>query len=100
MRKSSTCSMKQRPKKRGSNVFTRARNIFGRLMLAVKVVILVFEGMKTTAIEMLFIERIIAGRLTINDVPNLIRGNVNKTLRDMGYPDLADPLPEEEVAGE
>lgn len=69
-------------------------------MLAVKVVILVFEGMKTTAIEMLFIERIIAGRLTINDVPNLIRGNVNKTLRDMGYPDLADPLPEETVAGE
>lgn len=92
--------MKQRPKKRGSNVFTRARNFFGRLMLAVKVVILVFEGMKTTAIEMLFIERIIAGRLTINDVPNLIRGNVNKTLRDMGYPDLADPLPEETVAGE
>lgn len=92
--------MKQRPLTEVSDVFTRARTFFGRLKLAVKVVILVFEGFKTTAIEMLFIERIIAGRLTIKDVPDLIRGNVNKTLRDMGYPDLADPLPVEEEQAE
>lgn len=52
-------------------------------------------GYKTTAIEMLYIERIIAGRLTIKNVPSVIRENVNRTLRDMGYGDLAEPLPEE-----
>lgn len=52
-------------------------------------------GYKTTAIEMLYIERIIAGRLTIQNVPTVIRENVNRTLRDMGYGHLAEPLPEE-----
>lgn len=56
-------------------------------------------GYKTTAIEMLYIERIIAGRLTIEDVPLAIRENVKKTLREMGYEHLADP-PEEEPAPE
>ena len=60
-------------------------------------------GYKTTAIEMLYIERIIAGRLTIEDVPLAIRENVKKTLREMGYEHLADPQEEpapEEPVGE
>lgn len=70
--------------------FVRARQIWQHLRLFVEVVIFMTG---TTAIEMLYIERIYQGRLTIKDVPLRIRSNVSKTLVDMGYPELAEPAP-------
>lgn len=70
--------------------FDRARRFWQHFRLFVEVVIFMTG---TTAIEMLYIERIYQGRLKITDVPIRIRDNVAKTLIDMGYPELAEPAP-------